>query len=159
MGTCWITQEAQLGALWWPRGARWGVGGRELQEGGTVCVCVCVCVYGLPRRLSDKNPPASAGDESSIPTLGRSSGEGNGILLQYRVNSMNRGAWWATVHGVAKSRTWLSNYISISMSIYLSIYLHICISTYSWFTSLCSRNQHSVRKQLYPNKNSWGVRG
>ena len=82
----------------WERASR----GRD-----SVCVCVCVYVYGLPRWLSDKNPPANAGDESSIPTLGRSSGEGNGILLQYscRGNSMNRGAWWATVHGVAKSQT------------------------------------------------------
>ena len=44
-----------------------------------------------------------------IPGLGRSSGEGNAFLLQYSCleNSMDRGAWWATVHGVAKNRTQL----------------------------------------------------
>jgi len=43
-------------------------------------------------------------EAGSIPGLGRSSGEGNGILLQYSFqgNPMNRGLWQATVHGVAK---------------------------------------------------------
>ena len=51
-----------------------------------------------------KNPPASAGDEGSIPGLGRSPEEGNGNPLQYSClgNPMDRGAWRATVHGVAK---------------------------------------------------------
>ena len=49
-------------------------------------------------------------DTDSIPRLGRSPGEGNGNLLQYSCleNPMDRGAWWATVHGVSKSRTRLS---------------------------------------------------
>ena len=53
---------------------------------------------------------ANAGDVSSIPGLS-SSGEGNGNLLQYSYlgNSMDRGAWRATVHGVAKSQTQLSD--------------------------------------------------
>ena len=55
-----------------------------------------------------KNPSANAGDvrdAGSIPRLGRSPGEGNGNPLQYsRVeNPMDRGAWWATVHGFTKS--------------------------------------------------------
>ena len=54
-----------------------------------------------------KNPPASAGDlriEGSTPGLGRSPGGGNGNPLQCSClgNHMDRGAWWATVHGVAK---------------------------------------------------------
>ena len=57
-----------------------------------------------------KNMPANAGDVTdvgSIPGLGRSPGRGHGNLLQYSCleNPMDRGAWWATVHGVAKSRT------------------------------------------------------
>ena len=59
-----------------------------------------------------KNPPANAGDArdtDSISGLGRSLGEGNGNLLQYYCleNSINRGAWAATVCGIIKSRTWL----------------------------------------------------
>ena len=54
-----------------------------------------------------KNPPASAGDirdTGSIPGLGRFPGEENGNPLQYSCqgNPMDRGAWWAVVHGVAK---------------------------------------------------------
>ena len=52
-----------------------------------------------------KNLPASAGDVGSIPGLGRSPGEGKGNPFQYSClrNSMDGGAWWATVHGVAGS--------------------------------------------------------
>ena len=54
----------------------------------------------------------NVGDLGSIPGSGRSPGEGNGHPLQYYCleNPMDRGAWWATVHGVAKSRTRLSNF-------------------------------------------------
>ena len=53
-----------------------------------------------------KNPPANAGDMSSVPGSGRSSEEGNGIplLYSYLENSMDRGAWRAMVHGVARVR-------------------------------------------------------
>ena len=56
-----------------------------------------------------KNLPANAGDVGSIPVLGRSPGERNGNPLQYSCleNRMDRGAWWATVHGVAKRWTQL----------------------------------------------------
>ena len=51
-----------------------------------------------------KNPPASVGDVSSIPGLGRPPGKGNGNLLQfsYLGKPMDRGAWQSTVHGVTK---------------------------------------------------------
>ena len=59
-----------------------------------------------------KNLPTIAGDIRDvglIPGLGRSSGRGHGNPLQYSCleNPMDRGAWWATVHGVAKSQTGL----------------------------------------------------
>ena len=62
-----------------------------------------------------KNSPANAGDTrdtSLIPGSERSPGEGNGNALQYSCleNSMDRGAWWAIVHGVAKSQTGLRNF-------------------------------------------------
>ena len=58
-----------------------------------------------------RNLPANAGDASSIPGSGRSPGGGHGNSLQYSCleNPMDRGTWWATVHGVAKSPLWLSN--------------------------------------------------
>ena len=56
-----------------------------------------------------KNPPANAGDvrdKGLIPGSGRFPGEGNGYPLQYSCleNPKDRGAWWATVHGVEKSQ-------------------------------------------------------
>ena len=59
-----------------------------------------------------KESACNAGDLSSIPGLGRSSGEGHGNPLQYSCleNPMDREAWRAPVHGVAKSRTQLSNF-------------------------------------------------
>ena len=53
-----------------------------------------------------KNPPANAGDVGSIPGSGRYPGGGHGNQLQYSYlgNTMRRGAWWTTVHGVAKSQ-------------------------------------------------------
>ena len=63
---------------------------------------------GFPGGIVVKNLPANAGDTrdaDSIPGSGRSTGEGNGNLLQYSCleNSMDRGALWATVHGVTKN--------------------------------------------------------
>ena len=54
--------------------------------------------------FSGKESACNAGDMGSIPGLGRSPGEINGSLLQYSClgNTMDRGAWWDTVHGVTK---------------------------------------------------------
>ena len=65
---------------------------------------------GFPEGSVVRNPPAHAGlagDAGSLPGTGRSPGGGNGSLLQDCCldNSMDRGAWWLTVHGVAKSQT------------------------------------------------------
>ena len=70
---------------------------------------VCVC---LPGGSEDKASACNAGDPGSIPGLGRSLGEGDGNPLQYSCleNPMDRGARQATVHGVAKSRTRLSDF-------------------------------------------------
>ena len=91
-----------------------------------LCVCVCVCAHVRASRSafppltptsaslvaqSVKNPPAM--QETGVPSLGqgRSPGQGNGNPLQYPWldHPTDRGAWRATVHGVAKSRTGLSD--------------------------------------------------
>ena len=58
-----------------------------------------------------KEPACNAGDPGLIPGLGRSPGGGNDNPLQYSCleNPVDRGAWQTTVHGVAKSQTWLSD--------------------------------------------------
>ena len=62
---------------------------------------------GFPGGSEVKASACNAGDLGLIPGLGRSPGEGNGNPLQYSCleNPMDGGAWWATVHGVAKSQT------------------------------------------------------
>ena len=74
-----------------------------------------------------KNPPANAGDITDtglIPGSGRSPGGGHGNPLQYscQENPMDRGAWWATVHGVAQSRTQLKQLSMHTYTEYLREY-------------------------------------
>ena len=63
-------------------------------------------ISGLSWWVSGKEPACNAGDMALIPGSGRSSREGNGNPLQCSCleNPMDRGAWWAAVHGVAKSQ-------------------------------------------------------
>ena len=77
-------------------------------------LCVCVCFAQISPSLMDfpggsdgKASAYNAGDPGLIPGLGRSSGEGNGNPFQCSCleDSIDRGAWQATVHGVAKSWT------------------------------------------------------
>ena len=73
-----------------------------------------VCILkGFPGGSEVQASASSAGDPGSIPGLGRFPGEGNVNPLQNSCleNPMDGGSWWATVHGVAKSRTRLSDFI------------------------------------------------
>ena len=61
-------------------------------------------ISGLPGGPDSKEFAYNAGDVGSIPGSGRSPGEGHGYPLQYSCleNSMGRGAWWATLHGIQR---------------------------------------------------------
>ena len=95
------------------------------------------CISVFPRAsqvaIVEKNPSANARDVRDaglIPGLGRSPGGGHENplrILAWRI-SMKRGAWWATVHGVAKSRTQLSNFNFLLLST-PHCKLHPCITT------------------------------
>ena len=67
---------------------------------------------GFPGGSAGKESACNAGDLGLISGSGRSPGERNGYPLQYSCleNPIERGAWWATVHGVAKSQTQLSDF-------------------------------------------------
>ena len=71
-------------------------------------------LLGLSKSSVVKNLPANTGDAGSIPGSRRSPGEGSGHPLQYSCleHPRDRGSWWATVHGVAKSLTQLSTTIT-----------------------------------------------
>ena len=66
---------------------------------------------GFPGGLDSKESACNEGNLGLISGLGRSPGGGHGNPLQYSYleNPMDRGAWWATVHGVTKSQTRLND--------------------------------------------------
>ena len=68
--------------------------------------------FGFPVAQLVKSLPVMWGYPGSVPELGRSPGEGNGNPLHYSCleNSMDRGAWWATLHEVTKNWTRLNDY-------------------------------------------------
>ena len=74
-------------------------------------------LWGFPGGSDSKASACNVGDLGLIPGSGRSSGEGNGNLLQYSCleNPMDGGAQWATVHGVTKSQTRLSDFTQDEM--------------------------------------------
>ena len=91
--------------------------------------------------------PGDIRDEGLIPGSGRSPGEGHSNPLQYSSleNPMDRGAWWAAVHGVAKSRTrlkWLSSHLCLSHSqtqvdmVYMILWEKLKKYIYTYFISL-----------------------
>ena len=101
----------------------------------TIQISEYVSILGFPGGAAVNNPPASAGDARNlglIPRLRRSPGGGNGNPLQYfhLENSMDRGPWWAIVHGGhteldATEYAWSQSiyiYISLDLSTYLLIF-------------------------------------
>ena len=99
------TQELNLSLL------HWETDSLPLSHQGSPAIYLCISKYQASQAvLLVKNPLANEGDlrvMGLIPGLGRSSGGGHGNQLQYFClnNPMGRGAWWATVHRVTKSRT------------------------------------------------------
>ena len=76
-------------------------------------------LLNFPGNSDGKASACNAGGTGSISGLGRSPGEGNGNPLQYSCleNLMDRGAWWATVRGVARSQTRLSDFTFFFLSL------------------------------------------
>ena len=89
---------------------------------------------GSPGGSVGKESACRAGDLGSITGSGRSPGEGNSNPLQYSCleNPMGWGAWQATVHGVTKSQTWLSNF-----------------TQFIWATAHSSETTKHIQRHLY----------
>ena len=87
---------------------------------------IALTILDFPGSSDGKVSAYNAGDPGSIPRLGRSSGEGNGNPLQYSCleNPMDGRVWLAIVHGVAKSRTWLSD---VTFTFTLTIWAFVLI--------------------------------
>ena len=84
----------------------------------------CITWFGLgfSGGSDGKESACNARDLGSIPQSERSTEERNGYPLQYSCleNSMDSGAWWATIHGVTKRRTWLSSWRGVYLAILIS---------------------------------------
>ena len=86
---------------------------------------------GFPDGSVGKESACNAGDMGLIPGLGRSLGEGNSYLLQYSglKNSMDRGAWGVTVHGVTESQTQLNDLHTLEVLFLIFCETYIVFST------------------------------
>ena len=84
------------------------------------------CILGLPGGSEVKTSACNLGDPGSIPGSGRSPGEGNVNPFQYSCleNLMEGGAWWATVHGVARSQTRLNDF-TFTFCIHAQLFSHV----------------------------------
>ena len=167
MGSCCIVQGAQISALWWLWWPRWVGWGREVGTMGErskrVRTDVCLQLIWASLGGSDgKDSACSAGDLGLIPVSGRSSGEGNGYLLQYSCleNSMDMEPGGLQSMGLHKSQTRLtfsftklihfimhqkltilwSNYIPIKFFFFLEkgTQLHPFVSILPVVSSCCS---------------------
>ena len=117
------------------------------------CVCVCVCSGGSVV----KNLLVSAGEAGSIPGSGRSPGEENSNPLQYFLeNPMDRGAWWATVHGVTECWTWQTNWAQLVFPSFSGILFWKCLS----LQDLLQNNPYSSEPYIMCNLHDpWSGRG
>ena len=90
----------------------------------------------FPGGSDGKEPACNAGDRGSVPGLGKSPGEGNGNPLQYSYleNPMDRGAWWATVQGVAKSQTRLNDFYFTGRTLSTCAHLPVSSKRHCWIS-------------------------
>ena len=105
----------------------------------------------LPGGSGVKGSACNAGDLGSISGSGRSPGEGNGNPLQYSCleNPMDRGSWWAAVHGVTRSWTRLSDFTSLwsKLFVYLlisnTVSAHLTSLHFSWVGKKTTKDHYS----------------
>ena len=93
----------------------------------------CIILYGFPDGSDGKESASNTGDLGLIPRLGRSFGEGNGNPHHNSCleNSMDRGAWWATVHGVSKE---LDTIERVTLSLATHCIYTTCLKSISGWT-------------------------
>ena len=119
----------------------------------------CMTTSNLPWFSEGKASAYNAGDPGLIPGLGRSPGEVNGNPLQYSClkNPMDWEAWWATVKGVAKNRTWLSDFTSLLHGLNIPGSYAILLFTELDFTSITSHIHNWVFLLWKCWDSSWAI--
>ena len=115
---------------------------------------------GFPGGSDGKESACNAGDLGPTPALGRSPGEGNSYPLHYSglENAMDRGAWWATVHGVAKGQTQLSDFhfhVHVNINMKLDFWVCRAQKVNSMRVSISSLSEESFdttgdKKKMHP---------
>ena len=102
-----------------------------------------IYIWGYPGGSDSKESACNAGHPSLIPGLGRSPREGNGNSLQFSCleNSIDRGAWWTTVHAVSKSDMIERLTLSLSDTCNYLLLHHLC--------SLFSTKKSLLRLSLF----------
>ena len=124
--------------------------------------CCFTPFRGFPDGSEDKESACNAGDPGSILGLGRSPGEGNGNPLQYSCleNPMDRGAWWDTVHGVAKSWTRLSDFTQFKPGLTDSLLYFKCVHHLRLETPEKTQSQGCENHVVYWEvEGAWKVEG
>ena len=112
-GSAWWQPSLSVGGSFWKIPTRiYEHQHPEAADFSIILLCKLSSTFSypaLPCWLSGKESAHGVGDRGSIPGLGISPGEGNGNPLQCSCleNPKDRGAWWATVHGITKSWKWL----------------------------------------------------
>ena len=131
------------------------------------CMCLHMCyiyvmyVMGFTGGSEGKESACNAGDLGSIPGLGRFPGEGNSYPLQYSVleNSIDRGAWQATVHGATKSWTRLSDfrYVCNICTRYTNVYTNssVVVKVTQSCPTLCDPMDYTVHAILQARILEW----
>ena len=111
----------------------------------------CASFKGFSGGSVVKNSLANARDTTSIPGLGRSPEEGNGNPLQYSClgNPMNRGAWWATVHGVTKDSDTTEQLYNNMLLLLLSHFGHVWLFTTPWTAAYQAPPSMGFSRQEY----------
>ena len=124
----WTTREVPISSIFYDYIHISRMLGKEWDGKRILYIVMSTIIRGFPDGSDSKESASNAGHPGSIPGLVRSPGEGNGYPLQYSCleNSMVRGAWWATVHGVTKSWTRLSD-LTFSLFTIFKIYYVPCI--------------------------------
>ena len=124
--TTWVVSKKLCLSLWSLRG---GAGKTAIYA-----IWDSLWLFGTPCGSDGKESACNAGDPGLIPGSGRSPGEGDGYPLQFSCleNPMDRGAWWATVHGACKKSNMTKQLTHTNTHTDVGAYIHMHVHTHTY---------------------------